>query len=278
MLQNTVFDYQDYKAYITQAIEIKKNSEKGQKSKLADFMGCRPAYLSQVLHGSQNLSLEQAQAANHFFGHTPQESRYFLNLVLLSRAGTSDLRAYFQAEIQKQKDERLFLKNRVKTNRILSPADQSKYYSSWYYAAIHVIISLEKIQNNEQIAEALGLPLTTVNEALEFLVEIGLVKIQGKQYRQGETNLYLDATSPFINKHHTNWRIRAIQALDHKDRKKFNYSGVITCSHKDVEKIQETMIQALQSIRSIVKDSKDETLLVYTMDLFGLMATSEIAP
>lgn len=272
MLQKTVFDFNDYKTYLIQALDIRNDFEKGQKSKLADSMGCRPAYLSQVLNGPQDLSLEQAQSANRFFGHPPQESRYFLNLVSLSRAGTPDLRTYFQAEIQKQKEERLILKNRVKSNRTLSEADQARYYSSWYYAAIHVIISLEQMKNAEQIGEALGLPLATVKETVEFLNHIGLIKSQGKVFRQGETSLYLDADSPFISKHHTNWRVRAIQALDQKDRKKLNYSGVITCSHQDAEKIQESMIQTVQKIRSIVKDSKDETLLVYTLDLFSLIS------
>jgi len=275
VLQKTVFDYSDYKAYLSQALEIRQSFEKGQKSKLADSMGCRPAYLSQVLNGPQDLSLEQAHAANQFFGHPPQESRYFLNLVLLSRAGTLELKKYFQSEVQKQKDERLILKNRVKSNRTLSEADQARYYSSWYYAAVHVIISIDQMNSAEHIAEAIGLPLATVKETIEFLIQMGLIKLQGKALRQGETSLYLDADSPFISKHHTNWRIRAISTLDQKDRKKLNYSGVITCSHQDAEKIQETMIQAVQKIRSIVKDSKDETLLVYALDLFSLVSVTK---
>jgi uncharacterized protein (TIGR02147 family) len=276
-LQKSVFDFENYKIYVDETLNIRAQTERGPKSKLAEAMGCRPAYLSQVLNGPQELSPEQGQAANRFFGHTLPESRYFLNLILYSRAGTVDLRDYYKDELKKQKEDRLVLKNRVKANRTLAEADQARYYSSWYFAAIHVLISLEKIKSKEQIADGLGLPLSTVNEALEFLIEIGLIKQKGSTFAQGETSLYLDSKSPFITKHHTNWRMKAIQALDQKDRQRLNYSGVITCSEKDAEKIQEVMIQTVQKVREIVKESKDETLLVYALDLFGLIPQKDFA-
>lgn len=276
-MEKAIFDFDDYKKYVIQAIENRAKYERGPKSKLAEAMGCRPAYLSQVLNDSQDLSAEQAQAANQFFGHTLPESRYFLNLVLLSRAGTPELRSYYQDELKKQKEERLVLKYRVNVSRILSENDQARYYSSWYYAAIHVIVSLKKIKSKEQIAIELGLPLATVNEVLEFLIQIDLIKPQGAGFVQGETNLYLDSKSPFITKHHTNWRVKAIQVLDQKNQQRVNYSGIITCSEEDAGKIQELMIQTVQKIRSIVKESKDETLLVYTLDLFGLISQKDSA-
>lgn len=271
----TVFDFVDYKTYLGKALEMRSQTQKGQKTKLAEALGCRAAYLSQVLRGSNDLSAEQAQAANRFLAHTPTEARFFLNMVLWARAGTHDLKEFYLAELKKQKDERVNLKNRVKSSRTLSEADQARYYSSWYYAAVHVIVSLNHIHRKAEIAKALGLPQKTISEVLEFLVEIGLLKNHGAEFLQGETSLYLDAGSPFITKHHTNWRMKAVQSLDQKNDKDLHYSGVITCSIKDAEKIQEILIQTVQKIRELVKASNDETLMAYTLDLFSLLDTKE---
>jgi uncharacterized protein (TIGR02147 family) len=274
MTKINVFDFKDYKLYLVAILELKSQTQKGQKSKLSQFIGVNPAYLSQILNADTNLSPEQAQATNAFLSHTPQEARYFLNLVLFGRAGTKDLKDYYEQELKEQRQARLILKNRVKSNRTLTETAQAQYYSSWYYAAIHVAVSLAKLRNKEQIALALGLPPLTVNAALEFLVQIGLLKVHGNDYRQGEVNLYLGSDSSFITKHHTNWRMKAIQSLDNIHPDDLHYSGVITCSVEDLAEIREIMVRSIESIRERVKKSKDETLNVYNFDLFSLIKGS----
>lgn len=274
-MKSAVFDFKDYKVYLNYILEVRAETKKGQRSKLAAFIGCQPAYLSQVFNGTNDLSPEQAQNANEFLSHTPSEAKYFLNLVLWQRSGTKALKSYYEDELKKQKDERLSLKNRVTSNRTLSEVDQAKYYGSWYFAAIHVAVSINHLKKMESIAQVLRLPQNLVNEVLEFLVQIGILKRVGYEYRQGEASLYLDAGSAFIQRHHLNWRVRAIQSLDHVKKEDLHYSGVITCSIEDISKIREAMVAAIQSIRSQVKESKDETLYFYTMDLVGLLESSE---
>ncbi|MGZ3771873.1 MAG: TIGR02147 family protein [Bdellovibrio sp.] len=271
MLKSSVFDFKNYKQYLTSALEARAVHQKGQRSKLAHFIGCNPAYLSQILNGNVDLSPEQAQTTNTFLGHTSAESRYFLNLVLFERAGNKELKAYYDEELKRQRQERLVLKNRVQINRSLSETDQARYYSSWYYAAIHVAVSLPHLRSREKIAEALSLPQSTVNQALEFLLQIGVLKQHGKEFRQGEVNLYLGADSNFITKHHANWRMKSIQSLDIVKDRDLHYSGVITCSHDDALKIKELLIKSVENIREIVKGSADESLFVYTLDLFELL-------
>lgn len=267
-----IFDFKDYKTYLTRSLEKRAELERGQRSKLAQFINCQPAYLSLILNGSTHLSPEQAQATNEFLAHTEAESRYFLNLVLLERSGTKTLRDYYLREIEKIKAERAQFKNRIEANRELTEKEQARYYSSWYFAAIHVAASLKHIQTKEQITSALGLPAKTVSEVLEFLTQIGVLKKTGNQYRQGEVSLFIDKQSPFINKHHSNWRVKAIQSLDQVAEKDFHYSGVITCSEEDKVLIKEILMQAVQEIRTLVKNTnKEEVVSVYTMDFYGLM-------
>lgn len=115
------------------------------------------------------------------------------------------------------------------------------------------------------------MPLATINEALEFLISIGILKRHGTDFVQGETNLFLSADSPFVLKHHLNWRMKAIQSLDTVKAGDFHYSGVITLRKSDAVKIKEQMIQAVQNVRNIVKESESEALFAYTIDFFQML-------
>ena len=65
--------------------------------------------------------------------------------------------------------------------------------------------------------------------------------------------------------------MRAIQSLDFMKETDLHYSDIITCSVEDAREIKETMIKAIEKIRGIVRDSKDETMFVYALDLFGML-------
>ena len=73
-----------------------------------------------------------------------------------------------------------------------------------------------------------------------------------------------------ISKHHTNFRIQAIRALEKETSDELHYFGVISVSREDLPKIREVLIQALDQVRTIVKDSSDETVYCYSLNLFGL--------
>lgn len=267
-----LFEYSDYKKYLTDILELRGQSEKGQRTKLAEHISCQSAYLSSILNGNANLSPEQAQSTAAFLNHTATEARFFLNLVLLERAGTKNLKSYYHQELDKIKKERSQLKNRISTGRELSEKQQIRYYSSWYYAAIHILVSIKKFSTIKDIASALNLSPNKVSEVLEFLTEIGVLKKKANHYLQGEVNLFLDKNSPFINKHHTNWRIKAVQSFDSPAESDFHYSGVITCSPKSREKIRELLLKAVESIRAEVRATEsEEHLQVYTLDFFSLI-------
>jgi uncharacterized protein (TIGR02147 family) len=271
MIRTDIFDFKDYRIYLESTLERRSENEKGQRLKLAQAIGCHPGYLSKILAGSNDMSLEQAQASNEFLGHTPQESRFFLNLVSHARAGTKELKSYFNDELQRLKDERKDLRSRIAVERVLSEADQARYYSSWIFAGVHRCVGLDGCDNKEAIASLLGLSLISVSSAVEFLVDIGILVSAGGKLKQGSNNLFIDKASPFITKHHTNWRIKSIQSLDRVQSTDFHYSGLVSCTEDDLEEIREFMMELVQKTREKVMEAKDETLAVYTVDLFKLV-------
>lgn len=105
--RDDLFAYDDYRAYLAVAIARGRFGERGPRTQLASAAGCQAAYVSQVLKGESNFSLEQGDAISSFLGHKAEERSYFLDLIQLARAGTQDLRAFFLGRLQRLGAEQL---------------------------------------------------------------------------------------------------------------------------------------------------------------------------
>ena len=66
--EKSSFSFKDYKALLHWRIETSPRRGRGVRAALAQAMKVQSAYLSRVLNGDADLSLEQADAANTFFG------------------------------------------------------------------------------------------------------------------------------------------------------------------------------------------------------------------
>jgi len=267
-MKNSIFDYQDYKTFLNDIMGLKP---RGHRSRLAEALRCHTAYITLVLSGNAHLSLEQAELANQFLGHSEEESHFFILLVQLGRAGTTSLQNYFQNQLKAVSNKRLELKNRLQFKKTLSAEDQSIYYSSWHYAAVHILLSIPALRTKDALAHYLRLPSKKIAEVLDFLVKAGLVETKDDQsYVIGTTHIHLPHDSPMISKHHSNWRMRAIESFDSEALTDLHYSSVVTMSKKDGAKIRAILIKAIEDVRSVVKDSPEEEGFCYTLDLFPL--------
>lgn len=268
-MDKAVFDFKDYKRFLTSRVGA-KGAKQGLKSALADHIGCQRTYLSQVLNGNAHLSLEQAERANSFFGHTPDEAHFFLLLVHKERAGSRALEQYYQSQLQEILHRRMILTRRLGEKKALSEETQSVYYSSWIFAAIHIAVTISDLQTREALADYLGLPIKKVTAALEFLVSTGLVTQNGAKFVAGESHIRLGRNSQNIGKHHSNWRIQALESLDREEIEDLHYSGVVSLSKADVPRIKNILLEAIGQCQSVIKDSKEEELCGFTCDFFSL--------
>lgn len=99
---------------------------------------------------------------------------------------------------------------------------------------------------------------------------MGLINNQGGNFTPGDVRIHLGHDSPMISKHHTNWRIQAVRSFERETPQELHYSGVISISREDLPRVREALVRALEEVRRIVKDSKDEAVYCYALDLFGL--------
>jgi hypothetical protein len=66
-VNNSVFLFKDYRKFLLHLLD-EPTAERGQQARWAAAAGCQPAYMSHILKGRAEFSLEQAEAlSNHLF-------------------------------------------------------------------------------------------------------------------------------------------------------------------------------------------------------------------
>lgn len=267
--KKTVFEFNEYKKYLINKLEH-KGARRGNKALLSQAINIQAAYLSKVLNGDAHLNLEQADLVNDFFLHSQEESHFFFLLLQKDRAGTKKLRKYFEDQLDEIKKRRLTLTQRLGKQEHLSDDEKLRYYSSWIFAAVHIAVTIPELRTKDQLAAFLGVSRKKIVETLEFLIKIGLVSQEGNFFLPGSNFIRLGNDSHNIIKHHTNWRLRAIESLDIESVEELHYSSVVSLSSYDVLKIKNAFLDFIKDQLSIIRESKEERLYSMCLDFFDL--------
>lgn len=264
-----VFEYTDYRKYLIDRLGG-HGKRTGLRRKACAYLGCHSTYLSHVLSEKIHLSLEHAEALNSFFKHTREQAEFFLLLVLKARAGTKSLREHFESKIQELLERRNVIKNRIQNATSLSEEDLDRFYSSWLYGALHVLVSIKEYQTVEALSHVLGLHPQKLTEELEFMQKTGLIKHVKGRYTVGPKFIHLSSDSNAITKHHTNWRYHTIQHLNRRQAKDLHYSAVISLSEEAAQEIRESLLQTLEKHMAIIQKAKEEVVYVHNFDFYRL--------
>lgn len=268
-MKENIFSFLSYKTYLSSKTGA-SNTKRGVKTALAKALGCQPTYISQVLHGTAHLSLEQAEKANSFFSHTDDEEFFFLLLVQMDRAGTRSLKKHFRKQIDDFLNKRLVLTHRLGPKKTLGLNEQAIYYSSWIYSAVHIALTIPKLRSQVSLSEYFSLPIKRIKQVLEFLYSVGLAEDKNGTLNVGSSQVRLGKDSHNILKHHTNWRNQAMESLEREEIQDMHYSGVVSLSRKDVIKIKNILLDAVDESQNIIKHSKEEELCALNIDFFSL--------
>jgi uncharacterized protein (TIGR02147 family) len=270
-MEKVIFEYESYKFYINDWLDDpKRGGGYGSRSKMSLAIGCQTSYVAQVLKGQAHFSLEQIESINDFMGHSEQEGLFLLTIMQHERAGSPNLKARFKRQLAEINESRLVLKNRLGIKQPLTLQNQTMYYSSWYYAAIHVMASQQRFHSSKAISDHLLLDTSLVNSALQFLIEAGLIERKGGGFKVGKTTIHLGSESPLISKQHINWRLQAIRSLEKGKKQDLHYSSINTLSKKDISKIRELITKTIGQAQAIVKESPEEDVQCFSVDFFGV--------
>lgn len=263
----TIFNFQTHYDYLKTKLDPRKSS-RGVKAQFANAIQVLPSFLSQVLKEKYALSLEQADLANHFFDHSNEESDFFILLTSRDRAGTASLRKHYHTQINDILEKRKQLIERLGKKKEISPEAQGVYYSSWMYSAVHVACTIEALSTRKAIAEHFNLPIHLVEKILNFLEQQSLVIKNTDSYKTTENWLRLGKESPHIIKHHTNWRIKAIEDLEVQTDQDLHYSGIFSIDEKTANSTKENFLTFLKEQTKSFELAKETDLYAIGIDFF----------
>jgi uncharacterized protein (TIGR02147 family) len=266
----SIYSYGDYKAFILDKIQASPNEGRGIKTALSNAINCQKPYLTHVLKGDAHFNADQAILSARYFGLNPAETDYLLHLVLSERAAQQDLRAYYQGHLNSLLNEYYLMKNRVKIKAGVSNEFKSLYYSSWHFAAIHMLATIPDCRTLERIRTRLKLSEEKTKSVLDFLIRSGLVRQEADEYLPTEKVIFLGADEHQIVWHHKNWRNKASEYIEQNDPTNLHASFVLTLSKRDFITIREQMKTSIADVMQKVKDSKEEEITCLCVDFFVL--------
>jgi uncharacterized protein (TIGR02147 family) len=263
----SIYNYSDYKDYIRHQVDVNKGV-RGYQTLLAKAAGCARPYLSQVLNGGSHLSMEQLLGISELWKLKEDEIEFFMTLLQMSRAGTEKLRSLMKGKANRLKREKENLTSRFKKPGIDSVEAKALYYSSWSWAAVHILLTIPEYRTVESIFSRLQLPHDQVYEILNGLKGIGLIKKYKGEYKLTEMHIHLPKKSPFISIHHSHWRNKAIQDAATNNDASLHYTGVHSLSYEDYEKIKSILLDSIDKCHEVIRPSKEQELVAVNIDLF----------
>jgi uncharacterized protein (TIGR02147 family) len=267
---NMIFNFDDYRAFLKAFIQSRPRLGRGVLTKMAEHMDMTSAQMSHVFQGHREFNLEQALKAASFLGLSKMETEYFLELVQLARAGSRELVQFQKEKLKVIKAKGLELKNQVVSDhRVLSETEKAIFYSSWIYSAIRLYCSIAPT-SFETICEVFQLTKSRALEILNFLCETGLCIKNDDGYSMGQQSTFLPRNSPLIMKHHTNWRLKALDRAEKGIEDELFYTSPVSMSEKDYESFRLRLTALIKEFSSTVKDSKEEQVACLNIDFFKL--------
>jgi uncharacterized protein (TIGR02147 family) len=260
-----IFQFEDYRDFlrdqISRAVPIA-----GAKGRLARAAGCSPSYVSRVLGSEVHLTPEQAAGLAHHWRLSSGETEYFLELLYFARAGTPVLRQVIQRRLGHLRQEHESLSARLKVTSLSGEELRAFYYSAWYVAAIHVLVSIPGFDSAERIARHLSLPEPVVQDTMERLKAALLLENKKGRWYVGPSQIHMGRESPYAGWHHANWRFRAL--IDRDKDSAIHYTGLHSLSRKDAALIRNRLLSMLEENSQRVRDSKEEALFCLNLDYF----------
>ena len=247
-------------------IQLKPQNGRGEISRIAESLNVHVTLVSQILRGDKDFTVEQAHSIAEYFGIYDLETDYFMNLVQANRAGTKPLRDFFKRQQTELKEKLLHLKNRINVDRLLTTEESAKFYSSWIYSAIRVYCSIGSSKSKAEIGDHFQLKSKELNEAVDFLLSAGLLKINDQGYVVGPQRTHAAFGTPFLKSHLQNWRVKALESAHALSQEELMYSSCLSISKNDFAKLRERLAETVKEVNETVKYTEPEEMVVFILD------------
>lgn len=266
----SIYSFENYRDFLKIWVLNQPKRGRGIYKKWAEILRIEPSALSQVLSGKRSFNLDQGYQLTNELGLSELDSEYFDVLIQIELANTKKLQNHLQEKLKKIRRESLNLSKRLTKEKVMSDEEKSIFYSSWIYSAVRIATSINDFNTVEQISSRLKIKKEKTQEVLNFLVKSGLVQSELGAYKLGPQRTHVDRNSPHVVKHHSNWRVKAIQRCENLNEEELMFSGPLTISKKDFKIIREKIVSLISSVSETVKETQPEDLAYFGVDLFWI--------
>jgi uncharacterized protein (TIGR02147 family) len=266
----TIFAFDKYRELLIYQIE-KSGNTRGYKSLLAAAAGSQSSHISQVLHGSTHLTIEQAHGMSRFWHFDADATAFFIALVQRERSTNREFSEYLTGEIQKIRSRKTRLSETIKSKPVpASPAD-SRYYASWIYPVVHMLVTIPKYQNVRSIVDKLKVSKDAVEKAVFDLENMGLLKRDGSTVVATDKNIHINSDSPWNISYHNIWRNLANQKMQlDPSHRGVHFTTLYSLSEADYKKLREMVLGFIHATRDVVLPSPEEKIVCFACDLFEI--------
>ncbi len=245
-------------------IDVHSKAIKGYRLRLAEAMNCHNSFLSHVLNGSAHITPDQASALCDFWNYDPIQSELFMALVNLERAGTESLKKRLKLKIEELRaiPTEDFTEITVK-NVTLSYDQGIRYFGHWYTSTVHALLSLKTMRNKNAIANHLNLPLRMVQNALDQLVDMGLIKEEEGEWVCTKEKIRMTDSRELLFIYHKAMRERAGHIAAQSDGAGIHYTGYWPMTKARFIELREAFHNILHNFQKEPEDpASDEVVLV----------------
>lgn len=267
-----LFEFADYRDFLRHHIAALPQQGRGFIGRLSEATRINHSIVSQVLSGDRDFTPEQAASVGEFLKLSRSEQEYFVLLVLRARAGNPPLRELLDRQLAEHRRRDQNLHDRLPVDRDLTDAEKAVYYSTWHYAAAHVMSSLPGVNTVELVSERLRMPRERAAQVVQFLVRHDICRLENDRLTPGSRSLHLDAQHPLIPRHHGNWRIRAMERHADIDpgKSEISYSSPMSLSREAAAELRRRIVDFIAQSASVVDSSEPEDAYCMNLDWFRI--------
>lgn len=270
MKKPNIYKYLSYQDYLRDLVEM-PDKERGYRAEIALSIGIQKSYLSRSISKTVHLTRDHVFKLSKFLKLNRDEAEYLMYLLDYAKAGDHEYQEFLKTHILKKQKENSDLDKRIEKKQMAQNIeDDFLYYSNWVYPAIHMLLTIEKYQSAESIAERLEIPQGQIKIHLSQLETMGLAKREGENWQTTNKNIHLAKNSPYRRISHQNWRIKALEKMAILNEENIHYNSLYTLSHRDIENLKEIVEDFIENTRQVVIASEEQELVCLNLDFFKI--------
>ena len=271
-----IFQFEDYREYVSARLKSLPSRGRGQYKLISEHLRIHSTTVSQIFAGDRNLSPDQACGLARYFELSRTETEYWVLLTQREDAQTPELREILSRRIAQMKagpsspHSSSVPHPEKELDHPLGAADQALYYSHWYYGAIRIAGFVPALQTVDALSRHLFLPITLIRQVVDFLIQSRLCEEDPKTGKLKSTLKRTDLSkdTPFLSRHHQNWRIKALEKLGRTKPEELSYTCPMSISVVDSVEVRKILVDAVFQINRLSAETQGEKLACLNIDWF----------